>query len=51
MWVLLYIIRKLFSRAIATHHKNLILLKGHLQFTKEASASEQLGNSSWSAQF
>ena len=48
-WVLLYINRKLFSRAIVAHHKILILLKG--QCTKEDPASERLTNSRWSAQF
>jgi len=50
-WVLLYINRKLFSRAIVAHRKILILLKGHFTIYKEDPASEQLVNSRWSAQF
>ena len=50
-WVLLYINRKLFSRAIVAHHKILILLKGHFTINKEDPASERPYNSRWSAQF
>ena len=37
-WVLLYINRKLFSRAIVAHHKILILLKGHFTIYKRRSS-------------
>ena len=50
-WILLYINRKLFARAIVAHHKMLILLKGHFTIKIEDLASERLGNSRWSAQF
>ena len=37
-WVLLYINRKLFSRAIVGRHKILILLKGHFTINKRRSS-------------
>ena len=37
-WVLLYIIKKLFSRASVAHHKSLILLKGHVIIYKQKSS-------------
>ena len=37
-WVLLYINRKLFSRAVVGRRKIVILLKGHLTFYKRRSS-------------
>ena len=48
---ILYINRKLFSRAIVGHHKIYILLKGHFTINKKDQAYERPYNSRWSAQF